>query len=85
MSASDLTSSLQSGQSLASIASSKGVSQDDLVQAIGQRLRTVRTRACPADQATHWPPMATGTPGRRTSPGPRGTQTAPTSTYGITA
>ena len=76
---SDLASSLKSGQSLASIASSKGVSQDDLVKAISSALQkadsslsadqanrmatTLATTRPPADQSQPWAAGNTGASG----------------------
>jgi hypothetical protein len=58
---SDLVSSLQSGQSLASIASAKGVSQDDLVKAMSTELSQADS-SLSSDQATQLATaMVTGT------------------------
>ena len=85
MSASDLLSSLQSGQSLASIAKSKGVSQDDLVKAMAAALQGTDSRLS-ADQATQLATqMATRTPGTQNQPWAAGAQQDGTATYSITA
>ncbi len=85
MSTSDLTSSLQSGQSLASIASSKGVSQDDLVNAMATALQGVDSNLT-ADQATQLATqMATQTPGTQNQPWAAGTQQAAGTSFSITA
>ena len=97
MSTSDLTSALQSGQSLASIASSKGVSQSSLVSALATALQGSGSNLI-ADQATQIATqMATRVPGTQSQPWAAGTQQtaaniwvagtqqAPASTFGITA
>ena len=82
---SDLATSMQSGQSLASIASSKGVSQKDLVSAIATALQGADSNLS-ADQATQVATaMATGTPpngqAQPWSTGPSGSQ----STFSVAA
>ena len=85
MSASDLSSSLQSGQSLASIAKSKGVSQDDLVKAMAAALQGTDS-GLSADQATQLATqMATRTPGTQNEPWAGAAAQAGTTTYSITA
>jgi len=97
MSTSDLTSALQSGQSLASIASSKGVSQSSLVSALATALQGPGSNLT-ADQATQIATqMATRVPGSQSQPWAAGTQQtaaniwaagtqqAPASTFEITA
>jgi hypothetical protein len=76
---------MQSGQSLASIASSKGVSQKDLVSAIATALQGADSNLS-ADQATQVATaMATGTPpngqAQPWSTGPSGSQ----STFSVAA
>ena len=85
MSTTDLMSSLQSGQSLTSIAKSKGVSQDDLVKAMASALQSTDS-SLTADQATQLATqMATQTPGSQDQPwATAGVQTG-TTTYSITA
>jgi hypothetical protein len=85
MGASDLVSSLQSGQSLASIAQSKGVSQDGLVKAMATALQGADSNLS-ADQATEIATqMATRTPGTQEQPWTAGVQPTGTSTYSVTA
>ena len=85
MSTTDLMSSLQSGQSLASIAKSKGVSQDDLVKAMATALQGTDSQLS-ADQATQIAPqMATRTPGTQNQPWAAASQESGTTTYSITA
>jgi lambda repressor-like predicted transcriptional regulator len=84
-STSDLASSLQSGQSLASIASAQGVSQDALVQAMAGAIQQ-SDPSISADQATQLATqLATQTPGTQNQPWAGGTQPGATSTFGITA
>jgi hypothetical protein len=82
MSTSDLTSAQQSGQSLASIATSKGVSQTDLVSAIATAIEG-STSGLSADQAKQIATqMVTRTPGSQTSqPWAAGTQQTAASTW----
>jgi hypothetical protein len=82
---SDLVSSLQSGQSLATIASAKGVSQDDLVKAISSALSQADS-SLSTDQATQLATAmvtgpATPDPSRQWSTAPAGTA----STFAILA
>ena len=85
MSTTDLMSSLQSGQSLASIAKSKGVSQDDLVKAMATALQGTDSQMS-ADQATQIATqMATRTPGTQNQPWAAASQQSGTTTYSITA
>jgi len=85
MSTQDLMSSLQGGQSLSSIAKSKGVSQDDLLKAMATALQSADSKLS-ADQATQIATqMATHTPGSRDQPWAAGTEQSGTSTYSITA
>ena len=85
MSTTDLMSSLQSGQSLASIAKSKGVSQDDLVKAMATALEGSDSNLS-ADQATQIATqMATRTPGTENQPWAAAGQPTGTTTYSITA
>jgi len=82
---SDLVSSRQSGQSLASIASAKGVSQDDLVKAISTALSQADSNF-PSDRATRLATaMVTGT--RPASPSQRwdGSASETSSTFAILA
>jgi hypothetical protein len=59
---SDLTTSLQNGQSLATVASSKGLSQSDLVKAISSALQQADSNLS-SDRATQLAnALATGTP-----------------------
>jgi uncharacterized protein YidB (DUF937 family) len=83
--ASDLATSLQSGKSLASIASSKGVGQDDLVKAISSALQKADS-SLSSDRATQLATaLATGTPpsgqGQPWAAGTDGTA----STFNVTA
>jgi uncharacterized protein YidB (DUF937 family) len=82
---SDLATSLQSGQSLSQIASSKGVSQDDLVKAISTALQQADTNLS-ADQASQMATaLATGTPpAGQNQPWATGTSGS-SSTYNILA
>lgn len=85
MTTSDLVSSLQSGQSIASIASAKGVSQDDVVKAISSALSQADSNLS-ADQATQIATaVVTGAP--RTSQGQPWASAASgtSSTYNILA
>ena len=85
MSTTDLMSSLQSGQSLASIAKSKGVSQDDLVKAMATALQGTDSQMS-ADQATQIATqMATRMPGTQNQPWAAASQQSGTTTYSITA
>ncbi len=82
---SDLVSSLQTGQSLASIASTKGVSQDDMVKAISSALSQANS-SLSTDQATQLATaMVTGPassdPSRQWAAAPSGTA----STFAILA
>ena len=80
---SDLTTALQSGQSLASIASSKGVSQDDLVKAISSALQQADS-GMTADRATQMATaLATATP--QSQGQPWAGATGSTSTYSVLA
>jgi uncharacterized protein YidB (DUF937 family) len=84
MSTTDLTSALQNGQSLTSIASSKGVSQNDLVNAMATALQGANSNLS-TDQATDIATrMVTQTPGTQNQPWAAGTTDAP-STFSITA
>ena len=81
----DLMASLQSGQSLSSIAQSKGVSQDDLVKAMASALQGADSNLS-ADQANQIATqMATQTPGAQNQRWAAGTNQTGTSTYSITA
>jgi hypothetical protein len=81
----DLMASLQSGQSLSSIAQSKGVSQDDLVEAMASALQGADSNLS-ADQANQIATqMATQTPGAQNQRWAAGTNQTGTSTYSITA
>jgi hypothetical protein len=82
---SDLATSMKSGQSLASIASSKGVSQKDLVGAITTALQGADS-SLSADQATQLATaLATGTPsGGAAQPWSAGIPTSQ-STFSLTA
>lgn len=96
MSTSDLGSALQSGQSLASIASTQGVNQNALVSAIAAAVKGSNS-SLTADQATQIATeMATRTQGTPSQPGAAaqqaaasawtvGTQQAPVSTFDIGA
>jgi uncharacterized protein YidB (DUF937 family) len=85
MSTTDLMSSLQSGQSLASIAKTKGVSQDDLVKTMATALQGADSNLT-ADQATQLATqMATRTPGTQDQPWASASQQTGTTTYSITA
>jgi uncharacterized protein YidB (DUF937 family) len=84
MSTTDLTSALQSGQSLTSIASSKGVRQADLVNAMATALQVANSDLT-TDQATDIATrMATQTPGTQNQPWAAGSADVP-STFSITA
>ena len=84
MSTTDLTSALKSGQSLTWIASSKGVSQNDLVNAMATALQGANS-SLSTDQATDIATrMATQTPGTQNQPWASASQEAP-STFSITA
>ena len=84
-STSDLMTSLQSGQSLSSIAKSKGVSQDDLVKAMATALQSADS-SLTADQATQIATqMSTRTPTSQDQAWNAGTQQSGTTTYSITA
>jgi uncharacterized protein YidB (DUF937 family) len=84
-STSDLMTSLQSGQSLSSIAKSKGVSQDDLVKAMATALQGADS-SLTADQATQLATqMSNRTPGSQDQAWNAGTQQSGTTTYSITA
>ena len=85
MSTTDLMSSLQNGTSLASIAKSKGVSQDNLANAMATALQGADANLS-ADQASQIATqMATQTPGTQNQAWvAAGQQTAP-STFSITA
>jgi uncharacterized protein YidB (DUF937 family) len=85
MSTSDLMSSLQSGQTLADIAKSKGVSQADLTKAMSTALQGVDSNLS-ADQATAMATqMITGTDGSQNQTWAAGTGPASASTYTVTA
>ena len=85
MSTTDLMSSLQSGQSLTSIAKTKGVSQDDLVKTMATALQGADSNLT-ADQATQLATqMATRTPGTQDQPWASASQQTGTTTYSITA
>jgi uncharacterized protein YidB (DUF937 family) len=85
MTTTDLTSTLQSGQSLASIASSKGVSQDDLVKAISSALSGADSNLTTAQAGQLATSMVTGTPPTSQNQ-PWATSTArASSTYSIVA
>jgi uncharacterized protein YidB (DUF937 family) len=78
----ELTSSLRSGQSLTSLASSKGVSQDDLITAISAALQQSDT-SLSSDQASQIATrIATSTP--ESQPWAASGSNA-TSTFGVTA
>jgi uncharacterized protein YidB (DUF937 family) len=78
----ELTSSLKSGQSLTSLASSKGVSQDDLITAISTALQQSDT-SLSSDQASQIATrIATSTPESQSWATPGG---GTTSTFGVTA
>jgi len=82
MSSSDLTSALQSGQSLSQLASSKGISQDDLVKAISDALAQGNSNLS-SDQATQ---IATGLVTATSQSAPWSTQqTGTASTFGVSA
>ncbi len=84
MSASDLESSLNSGQSLSSLASSKGVSQDDLVKAMAGAL-TQTNPSLATDQATQLvTQLVNRTPGTQDQTWSAGTQ-QPAGTFSVTA
>lgn len=76
-----LTSALKSGQSLSSLASSKGVSQDDLVKAMATALQGVDS-SLSADQATQ---IATGLATATPQSQPWAPTMGSSSTFGITA
>jgi lambda repressor-like predicted transcriptional regulator len=85
MSATDLMSSLGNGTSLASIAKSKGVSQDDLVKAMATALQGADTNLT-ADQASQLATrMATQTSGTQNGAWAAAAQQAAPSTFSITA
>ncbi|HEX7591747.1 MAG TPA: hypothetical protein VF375_07335 [Candidatus Limnocylindrales bacterium] len=74
MSTTDLRTALQSGQSLLSLASSKGISQDDLTAAMSKALQQANPNMT-ADQATK---MATAIATRTRPTAPQATATDPT-------
>ena len=77
MSSSDLRTALQSGQSLVSIASSKGISQDALVGAMATAIQEANPDVS-ADQATKVATaIATRTPQAESSPGSPAADAAP--------
>ena len=81
---SDLMTALQNGQSLASIASSKGVSKDDLVPAISGALTQADSNLT-ADQASQMATaLVTGTPASEGQSWTSGSQ-APASTFNVLA
>jgi hypothetical protein len=85
MNTSDLVSSLQSGQTLADIAKSKGVSQTDLTKAISSALQGADANLS-QDQATALATrMVAGTAGSSDPRWSDGTGQAQASTYSITA
>jgi uncharacterized protein YidB (DUF937 family) len=84
MSTTDLTSALQSGQSLTSIASSKGVSQSDLVNAMATALQGANSNLTTDQAMGIATQMATQIPGAQNQPWTAGSQEAP-STFSITA
>jgi len=85
MSTSDLLSSLQSGQSLSDLASSKGVSVDDLTAAMATALQGADSNLS-SDQATALATqMIDGTPGPQNQVWAAGMGQATSSTYSVTA
>ncbi len=96
MSTTDLGSALQSGQSLASIASSQGVSQNALISALAAAISGSNSNLT-SDQATQIATqMANRTPGTQSQPAAgvlqaaagvwtAGTQQAPVSTFEVGA
>jgi uncharacterized protein YidB (DUF937 family) len=83
MSTTDLTTALKSGQSLSSIATSKGVSQSDLTAAMATAIQGSNPNIT-ADQAKEFATrMATQTPGTQDQQWNAGTQ--PPTTFSITA
>ena len=82
---SDLMSSLQNGQTLASVASSKGVSQDDLVKSISAALSQADSNLS-TDQATQLATaLVTGTPPTDQSRAWAAGTSGATSTYNVLA
>ena len=86
MSATDLASSLQSGQSLATIAKSKGVSLDDLVKAMATALQGTDSNLSSEQATSIATQMANRTPGSQDGPwaATSGSVTG-ASTYSVTA
>jgi hypothetical protein len=85
MSTSDLGAAVQSGQSLASIASSKGVSQGALVDALAAAIKGSNS-SLSTDQATQIATqMATRTAGTQSQASTSGVQQAAASTWSIGA
>ena len=86
MSATDLASSLQSGQSLATIAKSKGVSLDDVVKAMATALQDADSNLSSEQATAIATQMANRTPGSQEGPwaATSGSVTG-ASTYSVTA
>jgi hypothetical protein len=86
VSATDLASSLQSGQSLATIAKSKGVSLDDLVKAMATALQSADSNLSGEQATAIATQIANGTPGSQDRPwaDASGSITG-ASTYSVTA
>jgi len=81
MSPTDLASALQSGQSLASLASSTGVSQSSLVSALASALQGSNSNLT-ADQANQMATqIVTATPGSQNQPWGASAQPAAASTW----
>ena len=81
VSTSDLASAMQSGQSLASLASSKGVSQSSLVSALASALQGSNSNLT-ADQANQLATqMVTSKPGSQSQPWGASAQPAAASTW----
>ena len=83
---SDLTTALQSGQSLATIAKSKGVSLDDLVKAMATALQGTDSNLSSEQATSIATQMANRTPGSQDGPwaATSGSVTG-ASTYSVTA
>ena len=85
MSASDLTAGLKSGQSLADIAKSKGVSQDDLVKAISGALQQGNSGLSAADATSLATSLVTRTPSSEGQPWSAGVPQGSSSTFSVAA
>lgn len=85
MSTTELMSSLQSGQTLADLARSKGVSQSDLTKAISTALQGADSNLSSDQAAALATQMVAGTAGSQNQPWAAGTGQTSTNTYSVTA